>query len=248
MAQMRGRSALGHHHPPSSAPNANARSSCWLVIAAAGASAPAIRDGCPLRCLGPVTTPPAPPPGRPRRRPPVAAPGRGDLTPRPHRSGREPLDSSGLPPRLFHKRLLSVARLAKRSTEVRGLRSRAITAPSSLLRPSPSQCAASGTLAFGFRPRRTPVPTVSSGATTRLVPEFHTRARTTFLPPLRRTPPGQERDDPARLIPGKSLSPGFDVVIYFSTRHRKVRFRSTPWCIPDRGSPAFSCNAQDPGS
>src|SRR5665811_709313 len=92
-------------------------------------------------------------------------------------TGREPLDSSGLPPRLFHKRLLSVARLAKRSTEVRGLRSRAITAPSSLLRPSPSQCAASGTLAFGFRPRRTPVPTVSSGATTRLVPEFHTRAR-----------------------------------------------------------------------
>ena len=93
---MRGRSALGHHHPPSSAPNANARSSCWLVIAAARASAPAIRDSCPLRCLGPVTTPPAPPPGRPRRRPPVAAPGRGgDLTPPPHRSGREPLDSFG---------------------------------------------------------------------------------------------------------------------------------------------------------
>ena len=34
--------------------------------------------------------------------------------------------------------------------EVRGLRSRAITAPSSLLRRSPPQCAASGTLAFSF--------------------------------------------------------------------------------------------------
>jgi len=174
--------------------------------------------------------------------------GRNCPSPLPRQTGREPLDSSGLLPQLFHKRLLSVARLAKRSNEVRGLRSRAITAPSSLLRPSPPQCAASGTLAFGFRPRRTPVPTISGGATTRLVPEFRTRAHTTFLPPLRRTPPGQERDDPARLIPGKSVNPGFDVVIYFSTRHRKVRFRSTPWCLPDRGSPAVSCNAQDPRS
>ena len=35
---------------------------------------------------------------------------------------------------------------------------------------------------------------------------------------------------------------------YLSTRHRKVRFRSTPWCLPDRGSPAVSYNAQDPRS
>src|ERR1019366_8064928 len=129
----------------------------------------------------------------------------GTAPPRSRQTGREPLDSSGLLPRLFRKRLLSVARLAKRfQHEVRGLRSRAVTAPSSLLRPSPPQCAASGTLAFGFRPRRTPVPIISGGATTRLVPEFRTRARTTFLPPLRRTPPGQERDTSPGLSQGRA--------------------------------------------
>jgi len=132
--------------------------------------------------------------------------------------------------------------------EVRGLRSSAITAPSSLLHRSPPQCAVSGTLAFGFRPRRTPAPAISGGTTTRLVPEFRTRARTTFLPPLRRTPPGQERDNPARLVPGKGLGPGFDVGFLLFDASSRVRFRSTPWCTPDRGSPAVSYNAQDPCS
>ena len=58
-----------------------------------------------------------------------------------------------------------------------------------------------------------PFPPISGEATTRLVPEFRTRAHPTFLPPLRRTPPGQERDNPARLIPGKSLGPGSDVIV-----------------------------------
>jgi len=54
------------------------------------------------------------------------------------------------------------------------------------------------------------------------------------------TPPGlsQGRASPLVLMS----------LFYLSTRHRKVRFRSTPWCIPDRGSPAVSCNAQDPRS
>ena len=53
---------------------------------------------------------------------------------------------------------------------------------------------------------------------------------------------------PARLIPGQSLDPGSDAIDYFSTRHRKVRFRSSSWCTPDGGSSAVCCNAQDPGS
>ncbi|WP_276963818.1 hypothetical protein [Ferrimicrobium acidiphilum] len=58
-----------------------------------------------------------------------------------------------------------------------------------------------------------PFPPISGEATTRLVPEFRTRAHTTFLSPLRRTPPSQERDDPARLIPGKRPIPGSDVIV-----------------------------------
>ncbi len=50
------------------------------------------------------------------------------------------------------------------------------------------------------------------GATLRLVPVFRTKAHTTFLPPLRRTPPGQERDYLARLIPEEGITPGSDVI------------------------------------
>ena len=93
-----------------------------------------------------------------------------------------------------------------------------------------------------------PFPPISGEATTRLVPEFRTRARTTFLPPLRRTPPGQERDTSPGLSQGRASALVLMSSFYLSTRHRKVRFRSTPWCLPDRGSPAVSCNAQDPRS
>ena len=36
---------------------------------------------------------------------------------------------------------------------------------------------------------------------------------TACLPPLRRTPPGQERENPARLIPRQSTDPAFDVIL-----------------------------------
>ncbi len=124
----------------------------------------------------------------------------GTSPPRSRQTGREPLDSPGFLLRLARKAPLcsQIGQTVQR--EGQGLRSRAITAPSSLLHPDPPQCAASGTLAFSFRPRRTPVPAVTRGATARLVPEFCARARTTLMPPLRRTPPGQERDNP----PGSS--------------------------------------------
>ena len=149
-----------------------------------------------------------------RRRPvpPIGWRG-GTSPPRSRQTGREPLDSSGFLLRLARIRLLSVARLAKRPQhEGRGLRSSLITRPSSLLRPRLPQCAASGTLAFGFLASAYSRSRSISGATARLVPEFRTRARTTLMPPLRRTPPGQEREPPARLVPGHSSNPGFDVV------------------------------------
>ena len=127
-----------------------------------------------------------------------------------------------------------------------GLCSGAITAPSSLLRHSPPQCIASGTLAFGFlasaysRSHRSPVrqrhdwfPSSVQEPTPRSCPLYagHRLAKSEM------TPPGLSQGRDPSLVLMSSL--------HLSTRHRKVRFRSTPWCLPDRGSPDFSCNAQD---
>ena len=69
-----------------------------------------------------------------------------------------------------------------------------------------------------LRPRRTPVPSVARETTARLVPEFRPRAHTTLTPPLRRTPPGQERDDP----PGFSQGRASTLVLMSSTIFRRV--------------------------
>ena len=100
----------------------------------------------------------------------------------------------------------------KSPIEVRSLRSRAITAPSSLLRRSPPQCAASGTLTFGFSASAYSRSLCCRETTARLVPVFHPKARHHAHAPL--TPdtawPGTRQ--PARLIPGQSLGPGSDVI------------------------------------
>ena len=170
--------------------------------------------------------------------------------PSPHRqTGREPLDSSGFLLRLARIRLLSVARLAKRSsTKVRAF------APGplqplhhyyALIRPSaPHPVLSPSAFGLGVLP----------------FPPFPVRRRHDWFPSSVQEPAPRscplyaghrlaKSELPRQTYPGTALqAPVLVSSSWFSTRHRKVRFRSTPWCTPDGGSSAFSCNARDPCS
>ena len=137
----------------------------------------------------------------------------GTAPPRSRQTGRDSLPSSGLLLRLGSRRLIPVTGLAQVSLRspqpsLQGHYSPFITttpqsAPVRRIRYSRLRLFGLGVLPFPL----------TRGTTARLVPEFRTRARTTLMPPLHRTPPGQERDHP----PGSSRSnlshPGFDVVV-----------------------------------
>ena len=99
-----------------------------------------------------------------------------------------------------------------------GLCSTLITRASSLLHPSPPQCVASGTLTFGFHLGILPFPEFSLRTTTRLVPEFNMKAGTTLMPPIRRTPPGQN-ENTRQTHPGAVLQPS---VLMSSQAFRRV--------------------------
>ncbi len=93
-----------------------------------------------------------------------------------------------------------------------GLCSRVITTPSSLLHPDPPQCTASGTLAFSFRPRRTPVPTISrwgDGTTGSRVPH---KSQHHVLAPFTPDTAWPRARQLARLIRGMGPAPRSDVI------------------------------------
>src|SRR5215470_9423719 len=53
---------------------------------------------------------------------------------------------------------------------------------------------------------------------------------------------------PDRLVPEEIHASGFDDIRFFSTRHRRVRFRSSPGRTPARShAPSFCSNAHDHG-
>ena len=173
----------------------------------------------------------------------------GTSPPRSRQTGREPLDSSGFLLRLARIRLLSVARLAKRtSTKVRAF-APGLLPPLrhyyTLIRPSaPHPVLSPSAFGFGVLP----------------FPPFPVRPRHDWFPssvqePARRSCPLYAGHRLASSETRRQAHPKAQARPWFRCHPRcfrrvigGYRFRSTPWCIPDRGSPAFSCNAQDPCS
>src|SRR5215469_10644728 len=63
--------------------------------------------------------------------------------------------------------------------------------------------------------------------------QFRAKACIQVTPPLRRSPPAQS-SGPDRLIPEGVHAPGFDDACFFTTRLRRVHFRSSLGCSPAR--------------
>src|SRR5664280_116508 len=173
----------------------------------------------------------------------------GTAPPRSRQTGREPLDSSGLPLRSGCRGLIPVTGLAKppsrsprpllQSHYSPFIATTPQSAPVRRIRYSRLRLSASAysrSHRFPVRPRHDWFPSSIQEPTPRSCPLYagHRLAKSEL------TPPGLSQGRASALVLMSSF--------YFSTRHRKVRFRSTPWCLPDRGSPAVSCNAQDPRS